>query len=301
MSSATLSRRARYANDETVNTPATPESVDMSAAIPVDLAPTIQETLNAPTPAPLNDASQSARAHANVEFDALCVKLDNIIRAHSRAMVGFYVDRGAVVCEGINVKLSLSRNASTRKENRASAIRALTISAESAYDPDAEPAPKLDRWIAIYQLCQRFPTARSIASTRAAENVASLLYRVDPPASWDAPETYAVKRHIDPIALGSMIDRIVTESPTIDTVSEWIDALSGKIEPQGAPTDKPADLAKAGESAADRIVSSIVELKIDPVSFFSRLSDQMGAYGWKIENRPNDQGISTLRPIKTGR
>ena len=267
-------------------------------------APTLQDALRADAPAPTDAPTETKPAESGdgnaIVFLSHVNALVACITRQSAALVAWYVERGRHVREGINVKVAKSVNKQTRDKNRASAVAAMTIAAESTYDATAESKPNLAIWIALHALAERFPNAINLPSVKVARALAETMSRVDPPASWDAPETFDVRPRYNHDAVRILIDRAVSENLTEDEVSAEIERIGGVVAPD-APAEKTTDPVKAARQLAASILERITDRKIDPETFFDELGSQLTKYGWSLVKGRDAKGAETFKPIKVGK
>jgi hypothetical protein len=263
-----------------------------------DDAPTMQEAL-AGSPSPT--APEPAGDANSVEFTGACQRLETIIRTQSADLLGYYVARGAIVAEGIDIKLAKSRNAKSRKDNRASALRAMELVALHAYDTDSEPQPMVDRWNVLHHLTTLFPAALGLGAVRVAVELSKVITRIDPPASWDAPESWELKRQYAPAAVRAMIDRAVAENWTRDEMTNGIAALDGEVKPEPIPAREAVDPVANAKSLATRIMGDIRELKVDPATLIEELVAQMDRFGFSVRPGLAPNGAERLTVVRVGR
>jgi hypothetical protein len=273
-------------NPEPVPIPEPGDSPNMQEALAGSTSPTAPETTG--------DAN-------TVEFSGACQRLETIIRTQSAALLGYYVARGAIVAEGIDIKLAKSRNAKSRKDNRAAALRAMELVALHAYDTDSEPQPLVDRWNVLHHLTALFPAALGLGSVRVAVELSKVITRIDPPASWDAPESWELKRQYAPATVREMIDRAVSENWTRDQMTNGIAALDGEVKPEPIPARESVDPVANAKSLATRIMGDIRELKVDPATLIEELVAQMDRFGLSVRPGRAPNGAEHLTVVKVGR
>ena len=316
MSTATVSRKARNVSasvapvptdaPETVNVSASipaPVSADPVASVPTDPAPNLQSILSAPAPvasvpAPADHATRTK------EFVGIMDDLGAMIRAQSRVLVGFFAQRGDLVRRAVNVKISGSANKADRASNRDAAMKAADLVAQSNFDPSAEPKPKLARYIACSVLVEFFPGATKLASVGVAEALAETITRVDPPKSWDAPETYAMKPRYNRDAIADLVSRAGAESMTIEQVKTEIERIGGR-NVESVPTDTKVDTRAAGtklaETVWERVASVGEKSEIDPFAFFDEFARLSTQYGFAIAPARDANGNATHKLLKLAR
>jgi hypothetical protein len=170
------------------------------------------------------------------------------------------------------------------KTLRAAGVRALELTALSAFDPSSEPQPDIDRWLNLNALAFHAPAARQLSTFGAAFKLGTLLTRVDPSASWDAPEVWTVKDAYKYV-LASFVARAVAERMGRDAVAEMIDAHDNP-NPTAPTAPVKSDPVKAGRQAATRVLNGIAERKIDGQSFLDDFISGLAKRGQMIAPAP---------------
>jgi hypothetical protein len=319
MATATRSRANRNGKADKTAPADAPETVNVSAAAPTDPAPTAPAdpapTDPGPAPAPadtlqsaLDRAPAPAQRTETVEtgdnaagvFNALVGQLAALVSKGSALILFMFIQRGRVVRDALNVKLRLSRNAVTRKANRAAAFDAMQLTALTSYDPAAESKPDVEKWYRLAILADHYPNAAGLPSVKVALAFAETLTRIDPPKTFDAPEEWEAKREYPAGAVSLMIDTAIAECWSEATAREAIERLAGRVEID-APAAKVDDPIKSARALAGRVMESITARKIDPETFFDALQSELSRYGWHLVKSHRADGTETFKPIQTGR
>jgi hypothetical protein len=296
--------KAPRTSKQTIPTPAEGVSITPPPANPPDSAPPVgpdlQEALNATAHVRPDPQAGKTGDPQTIEVIDLCARLSDTIRRQTGDLLGFIIERGAIVADIIDTSLRKARNDATRKNQRAGAIRTAELTALGAYDADIESKPDPDRWHRLYRLAQLFPETRDLPSVSVATVFSALLTRDDPPATWDAPETWSLKPQFDADRVRATLATAATERYTRDDADAAMDALKG-AEPETPKAKKKPDNVATAKQTAKRIMDQIADGKIHPETLFDELTALLTRYGWRLTIGKDAHGQTTIKPVKVQR
>ena len=235
-----------------------------------------------------------------IEIETECESLATLILTQSGEILRYHVARGRIVRRIINAGLRKARNAQTRKDQRAAALRAAELRALAVYDSSAESKPRPERWNHLSALADLFPETVNLVNVGAADALCVVITRDDPPASWDAPETWSLKPQFDRARVESVIKSAVAECYTRAEMQAAIETLYGAV-PEAPKAKKGDDAIVGAKKAATRLMSAINDRKIDPATLFDALQSELERYGWRLTIVRNAQGVESVKPVKVDR
>jgi hypothetical protein len=293
MPSATLSAPVKAHKSAKVN----------PAAVPADdiigNGPTMQEELNV-SAAPIVRPTSPVDAPT---VDAFVVAVDEfaaLISGQHATFVNFYILRGRAALKALNIKLGRSKDKATRTANRASVIKGLTATAELHYDAEAEPKPKVDRWIAFAAFVELVPGAANVPSVKAMAELVTTMTRIDPPASWEAQERYELKREFTSEQVNALVDRVISENLTGEETAGAIEALRGRVV-ESPETPNVTDTTGAADAMAKKVMEAILSKDIDGFRFVATFEAQLRSYGYRLAETNDNRGESAHKLVKLDR
>jgi hypothetical protein len=224
------------------------------------------------------------------EMESILAELRAEIGSNGRAVLAWFVRRGALVRRVIDCKLRKATNNATRIKLRKAGLDSAQLTALDAYDPSSEPSPDADTWLRLHWLVTLHPNASNIATVSAARVVATLITRIDPPTTWGGSEEWEIKRQYR-AHIGVVVSRVVAENLDRDDTKSLIDSLDG-IGSGPAPKAKSADNVKTARQYAARVAKLISDGRVHPETFFDELKAVIEKHGFQLIPNAGRNGIS---------